>query len=91
MAETKSKFIDIGKSYGHEGSALEEFVEKHLSEVRGREDRTEKREMEKMKMGQDHEQRLIETRGALASAEDDAVDSEFGDESRTSAMRSQLI
>ena len=87
MADTESKFIDIGKSYGHEGSALEKFVEKRLSEVREREERAEKREMEKMKM----EQGLLEIRGALASAGDDDVDSESADESRTSAMRSQHI
>ena len=68
MADTESKIIDIGKSYGHEGSALEEFVEKRLSEVREREERAEKREMEKMKMEQDHEQKLLETRGALVFA-----------------------
>ena len=33
MADTEFKFIEIGKSYGHEGSASEEFVEKHLSDV----------------------------------------------------------
>ena len=91
MADTESKFIDIGKSYGHEGSALEEFVEKRLSEVREREERAEKREMEKMKMEQDHEQKLLETRGALAFAGDDDVDSESADESRTNAMRSGHI
>ena len=62
MADTESKFIDIGKSYGHEGSALEEFVEKRLSEVREHEEREEKREMDKMKMEQGHEQKLLETR-----------------------------
>ena len=57
-----------------------------MGEVREREERDETTEMEKIKMEQELEQRLLDMCDALTFDEDDAVDSESEDESRTNGI-----
>ena len=56
----EASFIVNGKAYGYDGDKLREYVEERLAEVVARDERAQKREMEKREVEESKREEEIE-------------------------------